>query len=244
MRLDDMLDDLDQELPSSIDRAARAVDRKRVSRAIDAALAPRITKRPRPRMWMLMAAALLVAGAAAAALHETHTTPVAAPAPKAVEIAPITTAAPTPTVEATIAVEDLPAAPKEAKALPLLPQETAAEMFARANKSRQSGDIDTAIATYKSLEQRYPTSNEANVAHVSLGRALLDRDPKGALAELDRYLGGSNRDLREEALTLRARALGTLGRRDEERAAWQTLLSEHPDSLYAPRAKERIDALR
>jgi TolA-binding protein len=244
MRIDDMLDDLDRELPSSIDRDARAIERTRVSRAIDRALAPRVTKRPRPRTWMLMAAALLVAGAAAAALHETHTSvptvtkPVEAPQPVLVAAPPL------PAVEATIAIEDLPSAPETKIERAAAPQESAAEMFARANRSRQSGQIDGAIATYRQLEQRYPSSNEANVAHVSLGRALLDRDPKGALVELDRYLAGPNHDLREEALTLRARALGSLGRRDDERAAWQTLLSEHPDSLYAPRAKERIDALR
>jgi outer membrane protein assembly factor BamD (BamD/ComL family) len=124
-------------------------------------------------------------------------------------------------------------------------KETAAELFGRANRARQSGDTATAIALYQRLEREHPASSEAGVAEISLARALLDGSPKEARLATDRYLANEHHtDLREEALALRARASNKLGDREEERTSWQMLVSEYPDSIHVPRAKQRLSDLR
>jgi hypothetical protein len=75
---------------------------------------------------------------------------------------------------------------------------------------------------------------------------LLDRlgDAGAALAQFEYYLarhGGGT--LAEEARVGRALALGKLGRRSKERAAWQDLIEHHPTSPHAARAERRIDEL-
>jgi len=121
---------------------------------------------------------------------------------------------------------------------------SAGELFARANQARHQGDAREAAALYRSLERAFPKSAEAGVARVTFGRLLLDRlgEPRAALAEFDAYLSAGG-PLREEALVGRALALGRLGRSQEERASWSTLLRTFPQSTYAARAKQRISEL-
>jgi TolA-binding protein len=121
---------------------------------------------------------------------------------------------------------------------------TAHELFGSANRARHDDDAARASALYRELQRRYPTSAEALVSRVSLGRLLLDRlhDPAGALAQFDRYLAESAQDsLAEEALFGRASALIALGRPDAERETWRTLLVRYPSSVYADRARARLE---
>jgi hypothetical protein len=123
---------------------------------------------------------------------------------------------------------------------------TAAELYAHANEARRIGHDAEATSGYRTLQRVFPTSTEALASRMSLGRMLLDRrhDGAGALAEFDRYLeSGSRGELREEALIGRARALGQLERREDERRAWKVLLREFPSSMYADQARERIATL-
>jgi TolA-binding protein len=120
-------------------------------------------------------------------------------------------------------------------------------LFARANDARQQGDTRLALTLYRQLARKFPKSEEAAVAHVSAGRLLLDveGDAAAALTELDAYLADPHRTaIRESSLIGRARALGMLGRSDDERRAWEALLAEYPDSLSAGRARARLAALR
>jgi len=124
---------------------------------------------------------------------------------------------------------------------------TAADLFARANEARRSGNELGAVDLYRELLATFPGSREATATRVTLGRLLLDRigDAGGSLALFDAYLAGSPAGtLAEEARVGRALALGRLGRSAEERAAWEDLLARHPDSVHAPRARARLDALR
>jgi tetratricopeptide repeat protein len=121
--------------------------------------------------------------------------------------------------------------------------ESAAALFARANEARRAGRRDEALALYRALAARFPGTPEAEVAEATLGRMLLDGgDPEKALSAYDKYLekGGA---LGEEALVGRAVALQRLGRRDQERAAWQELLARHPQSIHAGRARARLAEL-
>jgi len=229
-------------LPSALPQ----VTRKEVSTAIERVM------RPAPRRWkpkhvaFLAAAAVLVCGAAMAAMESMHakTTsapPIATPAPRAQSEKPAATMS----EPATVAIEDLPHMAMPLNNKPPL-GETSSQLFARANKARQAGDTETSLATYKRLEVRWPASNEARVARVSVGRMLLEKnDPTNALSEFDAYLNAEPRgDLREDALVGKARACSMLSRKEDELSAWKSLVAEYPSSMYAARAQERISALR
>jgi TolA-binding protein len=63
----------------------------------------------------------------------------------------------------------------------------------------------------------------------------------GALSQFDRYLARrSQGPLAQEALFGKASALSRLGRLEEERRTWETLLARFPTSIYRDRAHERL----
>lgn len=121
---------------------------------------------------------------------------------------------------------------------------TAATLFRDANAARRAGKFALAESLYTELQARYPGTDEASVTRVSLGRLLL---AGGRAREADQqfksYLGSGRKNLVEEALVGRAEALARLGERGEERSVWQVLLRNHPSSVYAARARQRLDEL-
>jgi hypothetical protein len=148
------------------------------------------------------------------------------------------------------AVEEAPApapAAHPARARLAAPTETPGELFARANAARRNGHTREAARLYRELQREYPGTSEELVSRVTLGRWMLDRlnDPAGALVRFDSYLANPvHTALREEALIGRALALGRLGREREERSAWTAFLAAFPGSVYAERARGRLEALR
>lgn len=124
---------------------------------------------------------------------------------------------------------------------------TAAELFRDANAERRSGNVEKSIDLYRALQKQFPDASETRASRVTLGRLLLDRqsDATGALAQFDAYLSGHGADgaLSEEARLGRALALQRLGQASAEKQAWQDLLVQHPQSLHASRAKERLRVL-
>lgn len=133
---------------------------------------------------------------------------------------------------------EVPAAPPPSAPPPL----TAAELFAKANASRSEGNGRRALSLYGELQSRYPVSEETEISYVSLGRVMLDLgQSSGALSQFDRYLSRKPQGpLAQEALFGKASALARLGRLEEERRAWQTLLARFPNSVYRDRANERL----
>jgi TolA-binding protein len=121
----------------------------------------------------------------------------------------------------------------------------ASELFAQANVRRREGEPLRARNLYRQLQQLYPRSAEVEVSYVSLGRVELELgEPRDALEQFDRYLAKSPRGaLAEEALFGKASALERLGRGAAERAVWQTLLADHPSSVYADRARHRLERI-
>jgi TolA-binding protein len=119
---------------------------------------------------------------------------------------------------------------------------TAAELFAKANASRSDGHGRRALSLYGELQSRYPGSAEAEISYVSLGRVMLEQgQASGALSQFDRYLARrSQGPLAQEALFGKASALSRLGRLEEERRTWETLLARFPTSIYRDRAHERL----
>ena len=151
------------------------------------------------------------------------------------------------------AATEIPEAPKPAVAPPrharviAAESETPGDLFSRANAARRQGKTREAARLYRQLQREFPGSSEELVSRVTLGRWMLDRlnDPSGALARFDSYLANPvHTALREEALIGRALALGRLGRETEERSAWAAFLAAFPGSVYAERARGRLETLR
>src|SRR5512145_242504 len=113
-----------------------------------------------------------------------------------------------------------------------VPIESALSLYREANQARRKGDASRAILLFRRLQQAFSRSPEAHLSHVALGGALLDSGaPREALRQFDRYLATSGQQaLAAEALYGRARALGALGNRVEERSAWQRLQADFPRS--------------
>lgn len=156
-----------------------------------------------------------------------------------------------------LSVDDLPTAASVAPHPSLAPSasakgappeitKTAAELFRDANAERRGGDVGKAVEAYRALLAQHPDAPESQASRVTLGRLLLDKQGKPALAlvEFDAYLArGGDPALAEEARLGRATSLERLGRRAEERKAWEELLARHPNTLHAAHARARIDAL-
>jgi TolA-binding protein len=225
----------------------------------------RAPRRRRHRaVWLLAAAALLVGGAAAAAIgirEGRWATPVAAPAAPAPEsapdpahatahrsAAPVDVAESEPVVatsEPVVAVTAPPvAAPRPAHTVSVAaPVVGPAELFDTASDARRRGDYGRVLDVDRELEQRYPTSREAQVCRAIVGRLLLDRgDPAGAIAKFDSYLASGAGDLGEEAMAGRAMALDRLGKSDDASRAWAALAAAFPNSAYAARARARLES--
>jgi len=131
-----------------------------------------------------------------------------------------------------------------AKDAPAKEPVSAAKLFGEANQARRAGDIGRASGLYHLLQDQFPGSPEADLSRVTLALLLLDSgDAQGALSGFERYLAGSSRGLEAEALVGRARALGRLGRRDLEAAAWSEVRRKYPRSIYGRQAGERLLAL-
>jgi hypothetical protein len=214
-----------------------------------------------------VSAAILLAGTAATAsfwsvrqlfVHRVEPEQ-AAPPPPAVEeprraprpqrVRPVQTAQPLPELR------EEPPAPREPVRTPTreAPRARVTEeigvdrLFAAANEARRGGDTAAASKLYQQLQQQYPGTREETTSRVLLGRLLLDRgeDTPTALSLFTRYLASSpNGTLAEEARLGKALSLMRLGRRTEERQAWQDLLAVHPTTVHARRAETRLDELR
>lgn len=124
------------------------------------------------------------------------------------------------------------------------PKKTASDLFRDANQARRAGDFELARALYAELQAKHPTTDEASVSRVSLGKLLL---AAGRVRDADQqfrsYLSTGRKSLEEEALLGRADALARLGESGEERRVWEALLRSHPSSVYATRARQRLGEL-
>jgi hypothetical protein len=147
---------------------------------------------------------------------------------------PATRLAPAPTAARTKLPDEAPA--------------SAEQLFSAANEARRRGDAAQAAKSYRQLLQpQYAGTREATISRFNLAKLLEERgeDPAQSLALFTSFLAESpNGTLAEEARLGRAVALMRLGRPQEERQAWRDLLSAHPQSIHAERARKRLDELR
>ncbi len=132
-------------------------------------------------------------------------------------------------------------APARPSARFAVPSPSPSELFARASRARREGRSAEAIALYERLDSVYPSSAEAQQAALTLGELYLQNG--SAEAALRRFRSYSGRALVAEALWGEARALGRLGRVEEERRVLERLCREAPTSPYAEPARRRLGAL-
>jgi ferric-dicitrate binding protein FerR (iron transport regulator) len=117
------------------------------------------------------------------------------------------------------------------------------DMLEYARSLRASGDFRRAADVYRRIHAAAPQSPSGRAALVSLGELLLSlNDAQGALRAFDSYLvsGGS---LAQEALFGRARALRTLNRPAEERAAIERFLAAYPNAPQSRVLRSRLAAM-
>jgi hypothetical protein len=225
-------------------------------RAAEAAIrrmqqSPPVERRPALPSWFrwAAAAALLVLGSSGAAAvigrWIAARSAIQAPAPA---VRRPSARAPIRPVEAAPAEAPVSPEPPRAKSVPpahaSVPHAvTASVLFELGEKLRRNGRTDAAIATYRRLQATFPETAEARLSFALAGQLLLkQRRPNDALAQFDRHLSVDG-EVGEEALAGRATALEELHRTAEAIAAWKSLLARYPGSVYARRARARLDQL-
>jgi TolA-binding protein len=96
---------------------------------------------------------------------------------------------------------------------------------------------------FAELQRSFPSTSEARVSRVSLGKLLLGAGRAREAEQQFRAYLTQRGDLTEEALVGRAESLARLGQRADERGVWRELLTSRPSSVYATRARERLREL-
>lgn len=144
---------------------------------------------------------------------------------------------------------NLAPAPKKAESASVVALgegESALSLYREANQARRGGEVSRSISIFRHLQQSFPRSPEAQLSNVALGSALLESGAtREALQQYERYLNSSGKkSLAAEALYGRARALGAMGNRAQERAAWLRLSEEFPRSPYSATAIRRLQSLQ
>jgi TolA-binding protein len=227
-------------------------------------------KNPRKIAAALVAAATISASGMAAAwwagiakiTWRTDATPAAAEAPPTAPQKGHSARAKAPPVEVPAPLDEAASAPAPAAELPqplearakeralrrvnhaTAVEGTAAELFRNANAARRAGDFDDARRLYTRLIAKYPGTDEARLSQVSLGKLLLaNGEAAEAEREFRRYLSNGHQPLAEEALVSQAESLRAMNRGGDERKTWLRLLADHPNSVYAARARARLAAI-
>jgi TolA-binding protein len=240
---------------AALARAGELTKRTAAARTA-ASLAPSAPPASRMR-WVAMAAAIAlsvigVSGIATALWTGVMPWPFAksVEAPKEVERAPEPKKAPRPerrvVAPEAVVLEPAPVIVEEAPATRVRKPSTqeAGALFSDANAARRAGELGRARRLYAALIAEHPSSDEAGLSRVSLGKLLLAAgEAKAAEREFRRYLESGGGQLSEEALVGQAQSLGRLGRADDERGAWERLLQAHPSSVYAVQARQRLEAI-
>jgi len=211
---------------------------------------------PRWSRWVAAAALLVLCVTAAAAvirrkLPAGPATPSPAPgAETPARRAPVLPPVESPPAEAPVPPESLPARAAPAAPGSARPAAVTAEaLFEQGEKLRREGHLQAAIATYRRLQTRFPATAEARLSFALSGQLLLEQGrPTEALAQFDRHLSLDGQreevgEVGEEALAGRATALEQLHRTLEAIGAWKSLLARYPRSVYAERARARVEQL-
>lgn len=135
--------------------------------------------------------------------------------------------------------DENPVAPMASK--PSGEPETPQSLLSRARENRSRGDFQAVRDAYRTLVQTHPASEEAAIARISLGEVELNNlhHPSEALKWFEQYLeqGGA---LEQEALYGRCRALGALGRAQEETRCLERFVTQFPNAVRSARIQEKL----
>ncbi len=128
-------------------------------------------------------------------------------------------------------VDDAPNAPHSNAAR--TSRSSPGDLLAEAREALRQNDAKRALARYRELVRRYPTSSEATSVRVTVAQLELQTgSTKRALAGFDRYLehGGS---LGPEALAGKVQALSALGHHAQAKSAMREYLTRFPNEVYS-----------
>ncbi|HKU36864.1 MAG TPA: tetratricopeptide repeat protein, partial [Polyangiales bacterium] len=159
--------------------------------------------------------------------------------PESVAAAPPRPAQPTARAVAPASSSEAPSTRADA------PRPDAQSLLRAAASARSAADYDRAAELYQRLLDEYPRSAEASIARVPYARLLCQRldEAEDAFALFESYLRDEpHGSLRQEAQSGLAQCLDRDGRSAEASSVWRQLLREHPDSIYAKRARARLGA--
>lgn len=122
---------------------------------------------------------------------------------------------------------------------------SSAELLREARGLLRAGELNAAAGKYAELVRAHPSSPEARSSLLSLAELELEHlgNAAAALEYADKYLASGGGPLAPEARETRVRALRSLGRRADERAAIAEYLQAYPDSLRAPALGKRLSEL-
>ena len=123
---------------------------------------------------------------------------------------------------------------------------SASSLLKKARRHRLAGEWSDVRKTYRALVNSYPNSEQAKIALVAWANLEIERfaKPKDALTLFDRYLKSSHGQLRQEAMWGRARALGALGRKADERVVLEQYIDLFPSDPKRAAAEARLDILK
>jgi TolA-binding protein len=120
----------------------------------------------------------------------------------------------------------------------------AEDLLQKASRLRREGQAKEAEQTYMQLVQREPQSMSAYVARVAVAELRLGRNPSSAIellqAAQQRFPSGPLDIEIHQALAQACRGTGNAVR---ERAELKTLISQHPGTVAADRARARLSEL-
>jgi TolA-binding protein len=115
------------------------------------------------------------------------------------------------------------------------PEESASELFQRANLARRAGQMREAAEGYAALLAHHPDDPRAGLSAFELGRIRMDalEDAAGAITALEQSLRGSaSASFHEDALARIVVASDALGRSEACRAARARYLERYPNGVH------------
>jgi TolA-binding protein len=124
--------------------------------------------------------------------------------------------------------------------------DSAALLFAAAQRDRLAGKVDAANAQFFEISQKYPESPEAPMAVFEMGALYAENDEyEQALKAFDRVLEqfGDN-PMRKNAHYMKAVQLERLGRKPDAAREYESFARAYPGDVNGPRAAAKVRELR
>lgn len=105
----------------------------------------------------------------------------------------------------------------------------------------QTGDYDKAIEMYKKALDAYDDGEIKNFILNGLAYAYENKDAyEEAATYFNRIVTNESAVMKDQALFNLGRIYGKMGRQEKQREAYDRIVSDYPDSMYYPLAREKL----